>query len=360
MSNYYSLKKILEKNADYNLIIGERSNGKSYAALEHILKEYVNKGKQGAYIRRWADDLKGKRAENVFSALVNNGVVSKLTKRKYSGVIFARGAWHMTYFDEKAKKNKAEVTPFCYAFSLSDMEHDKSASYPKVCNIVFDEFLTRKYYLPDEFVIFMNVLSTIIRDRNDVKIFMLGNTVNKYSPYFSEMGLNNIERMEQGNIDVYTFANKLKIAVEYCSPKGDSKDSDKFFSFDNPSLNMITSGKWEMGIFPHLPQGYKIDKKDIVFMFTIKFNNRLVGCDVVSKGYDFFIYARPRTTQVKDGELCYCLDYTPSPFIRKSFLNPMDGVDKKIKAVFCSDRVFYQSNDIGDLVRNYLLAAQKT
>ena len=36
---------------------------------------------------------------------------------------------------------------------------------------------------------FMNVLSTIIRDRENIKIFMLGNTVNKYCPYFDEMGL---------------------------------------------------------------------------------------------------------------------------------------------------------------------------
>ena len=30
---YYSLKKILAENADYNIIIGERSNGKTYATL---------------------------------------------------------------------------------------------------------------------------------------------------------------------------------------------------------------------------------------------------------------------------------------------------------------------------------------
>ena len=59
-------------------------------------------------------------------------------------------------------------------------------------NILFDEFITRSMYLPDEFVIFTNVLSTIIRDRNNVKIFMCGNTVNKYCPYYKEMGLNNV------------------------------------------------------------------------------------------------------------------------------------------------------------------------
>ena len=34
-SNYYSLDKILSKNAQYNLIFGERSNGKTYAVLNY-------------------------------------------------------------------------------------------------------------------------------------------------------------------------------------------------------------------------------------------------------------------------------------------------------------------------------------
>ena len=54
---YYSLKKILSENADYNIIIGERSNGKTYATLEYILTDYVNNNNSGAYIRRWKDDI---------------------------------------------------------------------------------------------------------------------------------------------------------------------------------------------------------------------------------------------------------------------------------------------------------------
>lgn len=353
MNNYYSLKKILSKDCDYNLIIGERSNGKTYACLRLIVSEYVRKGSQGAYIRRWSDDIKGKRAENVFSALVNNGEIAKLTKGEYTGIIFARGAWHFTFFDKSAKRMKANAEPFCYAFSLSDVEHDKSVSFPKVRNILFDEFLTRRYYLPDEFVIYMNVLSTIIRQRSDVKIFMCGNTVNKYSPYFEEMGLRNVQTMEQGTIDVYTFGNELKIAVEYCAESGESKKSDKYFSFDNPSLNMITKGKWEMGIYPHLPQGYKIDSRNILFTFVIRFNQKTMGCDVVNQD-GIFIYIRPKTTAIKENELVYSLDYEPKFNSRKTFKNPIDAVDKKIAALFNANKIFYQSNEIGDCIHNYL------
>lgn len=35
---FYDLKAILSKNADYNVIFGERSNGKTYAALRYGLE----------------------------------------------------------------------------------------------------------------------------------------------------------------------------------------------------------------------------------------------------------------------------------------------------------------------------------
>lgn len=358
-NKYYSLKKILEEKADYNIIIGERSNGKTYATLEKILIDYWNEKKQGAYIRRWKDDIIGKRAESVFNSLCNNDAVRKITNNEYTSIIFSRGAWYLSKYDVEKNRMKADKNPFCFAFALSDVEHDKSTSYPNVNNIVFDEFLTRRYYLPDEFVIFMNVLSTIIRDRNNVQIFMLGNTVNKYCPYFDEMGLKNIETMQQGNIDLYTFGNDLKIAVEYCNPTKDGKKSNKYFAFDNPRLNMITKGTWELAIYPHLPQGYKIKNKSILFTFTIIFNNKKVGCDVVLQENDFFIFCRPRTSETKDNELVYTLDFMPSPYTRKTFLKPKDNIDNKIKMLFATDRVFYQSNDLGELVHNYLIACVK-
>ena len=130
-----------------------------------------------------------------------------------------------------------------YTFALSEMEHDKSTSYPEITTIVFDEFITRRYYLPDEFVLFLNVLSTIIRQRQNVKIFMLGNTVNKYCPYFKEMGLKHISNMEQGTIDVYKLGEgQLTIAVEYCSSTAKTKDSNKYFCFDNSEAVQMIIG----------------------------------------------------------------------------------------------------------------------
>lgn len=39
-SEFYSLEPILSKNATYNMIIGERSNGKTYAVLKYSLQQW--------------------------------------------------------------------------------------------------------------------------------------------------------------------------------------------------------------------------------------------------------------------------------------------------------------------------------
>ena len=96
---YYSLSGILEKNADYNIIFGERSNGKTYACLAYMIINYVETGEQSAYVRRWREDLRGKRAESLFSGHVANGFVYQVTKGKYNEVFYLSGKWFLSYYD---------------------------------------------------------------------------------------------------------------------------------------------------------------------------------------------------------------------------------------------------------------------
>ena len=189
---YYSLKKILQHNATYNVIFGERSNGKTFAVHEYGLKEFWEHGGQMAIIRRWQDDFIGKRGSTMFDGIVNAGVVERVTNGEWTGIYYFSSRWYLCRYEDG--KRITMETPFAYGFAITSQEHDKSTSYPAVRTILFDEFLTRSAYIPDEFVLFCNVLSTIIRQRDDVKIFMLGNTVNKYCPYFKEMGMKHIPR----------------------------------------------------------------------------------------------------------------------------------------------------------------------
>lgn len=355
---YYSLDEILKRNADYNIIFGERSNGKTYAALLYGLRRYIETGEQMAYIRRWRDDLQGKRANVLFNAHVTNGLIETLTGGKYNEVFYYSGKWFLSKYNEEMKKRTPDNEPFCYGFSLSEVEHDKSTSYPKITTVIFDEFLTRRYYLPDEFVIFMNVLSTIIRNRGNVKVIMLGNTVNKFCPYFAEMGLRNVSNMRQGTIDVYQFGEDgAKVAVEYVAATETKKASNKYFCFDNRHLQMITGGKWELAIYPHLPVKYT--PKDIMFVFFIEFQGNLLQGEIISCDNSSFIYIHRKTTPLKRYVLTYSLTANNSPYYRRKLLSTASKIEKRIALYFVTDKVFYQDNEVGEIVRNYIMISSK-
>lgn len=352
---FYSLKNILKKQAQYNMIFGERSNGKTYAALKYGLEQYCEHGKQMAILRRWREDFIGKRGTVMFDALVSNGEIEKMTGGAWDGVHYYASKW---YLKKSVPGEKAVIAddPFAYGFSITSMEHDKSTSYPKVTTIVFDEFLTRSAYVPDEFVLFMNTISTIVRHRTDVTIFMLGNTVNRYCPYFKEMGLTHIKEMKPGDIDVYRYGDsELKVAVEYTKPNKQGKESDLYFAFDNPKLSMITGGAWEIDVYPHCPVKYA--PKDILFTYFISFSGDMLQAEIVQKDGMVFTFIHRKTTDLKDPDtdVIFSPDPDPRPNHFMRITAPRTALGKRIAEFYLKDKIFYQDNEVGEIVRNYLI-----
>lgn len=352
---YYSLNKINKKDATYNVIFGERSNGKTYATLKQVLENYFNDGSQFAYIRRWSVDVQPKRMNNLFNAIIKDGYLEKLSGGKFTAIFYRTGQFYLCTYNDKGKPIYNEEDIIGYAFSLSENEHNKANSYPSVTTIIFDEFLTNKIYLPDEFILFMNTVSTIVRQRTNVKIYMLGNTVNKFCPYFKEMGLTNILTMKQGTIDLYTYGEtKLKVAVEYADSKKKFKKNNFYFAFNNPKLKMITGGAWELNIYPHAP--VKWLPKNIIFTYFIDFNDSLFQCEVINKDDNVFTYIHEKTTPIKnpDKDIIYTLDYNPKINYNSNILKPLNDYQNKITWFFTHDRVYYQNNNVGDAINNYL------
>ena len=366
--NYWDIYPILSKKARYNVIYGERSNGKTYGTLQYCLECYFTDGLEFAYIRRWDEDLVGKKGESLFNGLLKNGVIKKLSKGKWNHVVYKSRSYYLAFIDEEGTVT-TDHNPFCYAFALTQHEHYKSNSYPNIRNIIFDEFLTRGVYLPDEFIIFQNVLSTLIRLRDDVTIFMLGNTVNKYSPYINEMGLSRMRDQKIGTIDVYNYGDTgLTVAVEYSDMPVKDKKSNVYFAFNNPRLNMIKNGAWEIDVYPHYPrEDYEgINPfKDIKYTFYIQFEGLTLQCEIIYKNKDrngnikptYFLFIHPKTTPIKDDDknLIYSQIASPLPNRRRNILKATTLAEKKIQQFFVKDKVFYSDNETGEVMRNYLI-----
>ncbi len=354
---FYRLDNILSHNADYNIIYGERSNGKTTAVLEYAIDDYLNSGysNQLAIVRRWEEDFKGKNGQQMFQSIVSLGWIEKKTKGRYNSVYYYSQRWFLCTYNALGDKIAQADQPFAMGFSIGSEEHYKSTSYPNIKTILFDEFITRQYYLPEEFVKFQNLLSTIIRLRNDVKIFMCGNTINKYCPYFAEMGLTGVKKQEKGTVDLYTYGDSgLRVAVEFSDFKAAKKASNKYFAFDNPKLQMITHGGWEIDIYPHLPEKYA--PKDVVYFFYIVFDEDKLQGNIICKGNETFLYIHRKTTPIKDDNTQ--LVYQQQPDYRRNYrvsiLKPYTKVDKYIADLFVRKKVFYQDNEVGEIVNNYI------
>lgn len=354
---FYRLDNILSHNADYNMIYGERSNGKTTAVLEYGLDDHIQSGykNQMAIVRRWEEDFKGKNGQQMFENVVYLGWVKQKTKGKYNSIYYYSQRWFLCNYSSTGEKVSQADEPFALGFSITSEEHYKSTSYPNIKTILFDEFITRQYYLPEEFVKFQNLLSTIIRLRTDVKIFMCGNTINKFCPYFAEMGLTGIKKQQKGTIDVYIYGNsELRVAVEYSDFPTKKKASNKYFAFNNPKLEMITSGGWEIDIYPHLPIKYK--PKDVAYFFYIVFDDEKLQGNIICVDDKTFLYFHRKTTPIKEGntQIVYQQQTDYRRNYRVNILKPYSKVDKYIAELLLRKKAFYQDNEVGEIMNNYI------
>ena len=356
---YYNIEPILKIPAHYRVMFGERSNGKTYAVLKYAFEKYLKDGSELAIIRRYDNDFSGAQsARTVYDSLIHNGeginVIEELTGGSYTGVQYYSGIYYLTYQDDKGETKRSEEI-IARGFALNIAEHYKSGAYPNVKTILFDEFIATRIYLADEFIAFQNVLSTIIRQRNDVEIFMAGNTINRYNPYFTEMGLYKAKTMKQGDLDTYTYGDSgLTVAVQFTDTPVRKKKSDVYFAFNNPKLAMITKGDWQLDIYPHCPKHYR--PKDVIFVFLIIFDRETLQAEIVQSEDDIFIFIHRKTTDLKkpDEDLIYSQEYDVRLNHRRNILKPVLDVEKKIAWFFRAEKVFYQDNEVGDLVANYL------
>lgn len=181
MSDYYSFNKVLSLNATYNFIVGGRGIGKTYGAKKKVIKDYLKKGAQFIYLRRYATELKGK---DTFFADV---------AVEFDGVAFrVNGNEAQVCREPKKDPKKCKWETMGWFRQLSNAQTQKGVSYPKVKTIIFDEFIIEKgliHYLPDETKAFNDFYSTVDRWQDRTRVLFLANALSIMNPYFVEYGI---------------------------------------------------------------------------------------------------------------------------------------------------------------------------
>lgn len=189
---YYDYSKILSYNAFINFLVGERGVGKTYGASKFVTKSFINKDEEFVYIRRFKSEL-GESVPKFFKPLIDNNEFPEHELTTKGGKFL---------IDNKIAG---------YSMTLTTAQNLKSTNFPKVKNIIFDEFIIEEgqhHYLKNEVENFLGLIETIARMR-DVRIFMLANAVTITNPYFLYFDIN-----LPYNTDIKTYKDGL-ILVQY-------------------------------------------------------------------------------------------------------------------------------------------------
>lgn len=303
---YYNIDNLLSKKAMYNMLLGERSNGKSYATKyvalwesyheKDIRTKQPKKRCEFAYLRRWRDEIKSRDVELYFSDMP----ITEITGGMFESVRVYRGDIYLIHEEEEKILDRKKIGS---AFSLTSATHYKSLAFPKIGNIIFEEFITDSGYIANEVRSLMDIISTIAR-RDYVRVFLIGNTISRLCPYFEEWQLTHIKNQKQGTIELYRqFTNQydektgepivVTIAVEYCENTGNQ--SKMFFG---KKSEMITTGVWETDSFPHLPE--KLEHYDVLYQIYYKYTSFKFMINLVrhKETKETLLYVYPATKNI--------------------------------------------------------------
>lgn len=357
LPEHYSYNNILSIDALYYLIFGMRSNGKTYGWCDQCIDHYLDEDLPSAYVRRLDSMLTRDNIAALFDPHLEK--IKEKTKGKWNAVVYRSKCFYLARYEVNKAGNSVKVAedkkPFCRCYAINTAETSKGQDRGEVWSVCFDEFITRTYYLTNEFVLFQNLLSSIIRSR-PAKIFMLANTVSKTCPYFREMGITNFKTMQPGQIQIYKIGKTEKqIAVEYCSPVSAPAKVSEYFAFDNPELEMITKGSWEIALYRHPPKA--LGSCRIQFCFFVEFDGELIQGDVyIYEGFPIIVY-HPKTTPIKDRQraIIYSEDTTDgSPLHQINLRIAPTRAQQLILDLISSQKTFYSDNETGEIIANWL------
>lgn len=163
---YYNPNPLLSYNRILNFVVGARGYGKTYGFKKFAINRFLKQGEQFIYLRRYKTDIKG--VDQFFDAV---SVEFPEATFKVKG--------HELFINDKLAG---------WVMPLSSWQSIKSREFPKVCWILYDEFLLEKSskqrYMSEEPKALLNFMDTVTRNRSNVRCICMANSVTIVNPFF--------------------------------------------------------------------------------------------------------------------------------------------------------------------------------
>ena len=340
----YNLDEIDKLNARFNLIYGERSNGKSYQVKhKKAVLKYIKTGKRFILMRRFREEISSEKIEQYFQDVnvfeITNGKANCIT-------VFKKGIYFSFYDNETGKIKRFDKIG--YVVALSTEQNYAGASYLDVEDIIFEEFMSRSVYLADEVNKLMNFFATVDRKRLKVKIWLVGNTISRICPYINEWGLHKIiSKQKQGTIVLKEFPDvvegnpPIKIAIEYCFSTGQTSGTL------GHNAKMIGTGSWETKPQPHLPKSYNY--YNVLFRFGFQYQSFRFLCEYLTDGVDLVWFIYPYNKEFANDLIVFSDEIKTSDYWQRDIYNISIKNDKlrNLFLTFKENKIFYSDDMCG-------------
>lgn len=276
-------------------LLSERSLGKTTAFLLLALVANREYGTVAEYVRLTEDMTKKKNIDELFKVCVRYDYIRKITDGKWNNVFYYAGFWRFVNTDDTGKIVEKCERPFMHVYSLTTTNKLKSAyNNPMGDIIIVDEFIDNQTPYQDFFFFLCDSMSTVFRDRLNCKVFLLANTIDCRSVWFTEQGI--MQDVSKAKLGVPKLINREDMSPVYFElianthSKAKQKFNDMYFRFKNPKLNAITgSDTWAYSQFPIYERSYFDDdcvqhkyEYTVLQTFYIYHNGFYLQCKLVN------------------------------------------------------------------------------
>lgn len=362
-SKWFDVRDLIREVPDANIymVFGERTGGKTYSSMSYCLDRLIDENLNFVYVRRLAESIRMQYMRNLFTGNRKTGdLKNHISKFGWDDLGFYSGAFWGMIENEKGKLQRVEV-PCGYTMAISTWETAKGGSIPYAKTIVFDEFLTRGTYFYNEPAEFENLISSVFREEGDGKVIMLGNTVSWSCPYFRHYGIENIKDMKQGSYSIYQKGER-KVVVCY-APHVENKASNVFFDAENTRSRMILNGTWETADYAKLPEqiGEWYQGTPCYVQSIEGWCAKIVPCST-PEGMECLLVFNCRRQLIDEAgidvrykdRIVYTDVFYPFYNCRMAMTKHNDKLTAFLIKCFKQGRVFYQTDEVGENIRNYL------
>ena len=346
----------------WHVIMSIRSKGKTTNSLLLGLVMYWMYGTVAIYVGQNKDQIRPKNTESLYNIIRTYNYVDLITGGRWNDIkLYTGGKWYLINTDDAGNIIEKDNTACCEQLAVSEHEIYKSKrNFPTGDLIIFDEFLAKAYY-PNEFLDLCDLLSTVIRDRQNVKLFLLSNTINKHHTYFNELDIyDEVQALEAGHSFQHETYNGTRLYCTIIDPSVTERKkifNRMYFGFKNPGLGAITGETtWSESNYPHCINSEKT--KTLIHNIYIYYNKKLVNLEVVTNDVGLCINAH-WAKRTYDDSIIYTINPMYDRRYRYRLGDPTSSrIDKIINNLFKSNKVYYSTNDVGSFVSSYLQEAK--